>query len=337
MSSNVISLKKLNSNPFDELRNQYRQELIEVDQVIKNKLFSHVGLVGEMADHLLKTGGKRLRPILTIASSKIFNYEGNRHINLAACVELIHNATLLHDDVIDHSEKRRGHQTNNAIWGNKSSILAGDYLLSRCFEMMVEDGSLEALKLLSSVSSEIAQGEILQLQHEKEIDILEKNYVEIISAKTSSLFGAAMKVGGIINDRTNKEKEALEVFGRNLGISFQITDDILDYFSKENIFGKKIGNDFIEGKITLPVILLYQHANPNQKEKLKNYFDNTDRNEQHFFEVLQWMKDYQIMSLCKKRADYFSIVASEALNIFEKNPTIKQLQDLSSYIVNRLN
>ena len=260
MLLNVVPFKQSKVNTFDEIKSTYENQLRQVDEHIKLKLSSHVELVGEMATHLMKTGGKRLRPLLTICSSEIFGYKGNRHINLAACVELIHNATLLHDDVIDKSETRRGFKTTNAIWGNKSSILAGDYLLSRCFEMMVDDGSQEVLKILSSVSSEIAQGEILQLQFEKQIDMVEKNYLDIITAKTASLFGASMRVGGCINDRTNKEKEALESYGRNLGICFQITDDILDYSSKEKIFGKKIGNDFIEGKITLPIILLFQKA-----------------------------------------------------------------------------
>ena len=240
MLLNVLPFKKIKTNPFEEIKSAYQEQLKKVDDHIKLKLSSHVELVGEMATHLMSTGGKRLRPLLTICSSEIFNYKGNRHINLAACVELIHNATLLHDDVIDKSESRRGFKTTNAIWGNKSSILAGDYLLSRCFEMMVDDGSQEVLKILSSVSSEIAQGEIMQLQFEKQVDMVEKNYLDIISAKTASLFGASMRVGGCINDRSNKEKEALESYGRNLGICFQITDDILDYSSKEKVFGKKL-------------------------------------------------------------------------------------------------
>ena len=229
MSSNVVPIKKLDtSNPYEDLRLTYQSEIEKVDEFIKDKLSSHVELIGEMASYLFKSGGKRLRPLLTIASSNLFGYQGDRHIKLAACVELIHNATLLHDDVIDKSDFRRGNKTNNNIWGNKNSILTGDYLLSRCFEIMVEDGSLEVLKLLSSVSSEIAQGEILQLQHEQEIETLEKTYLEIIGAKTSSLFAAAMRVGGCINDRSKNEKEALTSFGANLGICFQITDDILD-------------------------------------------------------------------------------------------------------------
>ena len=337
MLLNVLPFKKIKTNPFEEIKSAYQEQLEKVDDHIKLKLSSHVELVGEMATHLMSTGGKRLRPLLTICSSEIFNYKGNRHINLAACVELIHNATLLHDDVIDKSESRRGFKTTNAIWGNKSSILAGDYLLSRCFEMMVDDGSQEVLKILSSVSSEIAQGEIMQLQFEKQVDMVEKNYLDIISAKTASLFGASMRVGGCINDRSNKEKEALESYGRNLGICFQITDDILDYSSKEKVFGKKIGNDFLEGKITLPIILLFQKSTPEEREMLQKYFSQSVRSENDFEQTLKLINKYQIIEACKKRADYFSNVASDSLSVFEKNFVVKKLQELSFYIVNRLN
>ena len=337
MLLNVVPFKQSKVNTFDEIKSTYENQLRQVDEHIKLKLSSHVELVGEMATHLMKTGGKRLRPLLTICSSEIFGYKGNRHINLAACVELIHNATLLHDDVIDKSETRRGFKTTNAIWGNKSSILAGDYLLSRCFEMMVDDGSQEVLKILSSVSSEIAQGEILQLQFEKQIDMVEKNYLDIITAKTASLFGASMRVGGCINDRTNKEKEALESYGRNLGICFQITDDILDYSSKEKIFGKKIGNDFIEGKITLPIILLFQKASVKEREMLNQYFTQKIRTENEFNQVLKLINKYNVIETCKKRADYFSNVASDSLSIFEKNFIVQKLQELSFFIINRIN
>ncbi|MEL0241988.1 MAG: polyprenyl synthetase family protein, partial [Pelagibacteraceae bacterium] len=286
MLLNVVPFKKTKLNPFEEIKSSFEEQLKQVDNHIKTKLSSHVDLVGEMATHLMKTGGKRLRPLLTVCSSEMFGYKGNRHINLAACVELIHNATLLHDDVIDNSNSRRGFKTTNAIWGNKSSILAGDYLLSRCFEMMVNDGSEEVLKILSSVSSEIAQGEIMQLQFEKQVDMVEKNYLDIISAKTASLFGASMRVGGCINNRSKKEKEALESYGRNLGICFQITDDILDYFSREKIFGKKIGNDFKEGKITLPIILLFQKSNSTEREMLNKFFAQNERSNQDFDQTL---------------------------------------------------
>ena len=337
MTSNVVPLKKLDaSNPYEDLKLNYQSEIEKVDEFTKEKLSSHIELVGEMSSYLIQSGGKRLRPLLTIASSGLFNYNGDRHIKLAACVELIHNATLLHDDVIDKSDFRRGKKTNNNIWGNKNSILTGDYLLSRCFEIMVEDGSLEVLKLLSAVSSEIAQGEILQLQNEQEVETLEKTYLEIINAKTSSLFAAAMRVGGCINDRTKNEKEALTSYGLNLGTCFQITDDILDYYSDTANFGKVVGNDFYEGKVTLPIIILYQKSSEEERIKIKKIFDNEERSKEELNFILSLLTKYNIIPACKKRAEYFSNVASDALNIFPETKIRKNLQDLSFYIVNRI-
>ncbi len=269
----VIQLKKQINNSYFDLKNSVEEKLILVEEKINNKLNSEVYLVQKISDYHIKTGGKRLRALLTLESSKLCGYlKGGRDINLAACVELIHGATLLHDDVIDNDSIRRRKKTPNFIWGNHSSILAGDYLLSRCFEMMVEDGNLEILKLLSSTSAKIAQGEILQLQHKKEIDMLEETYLKIISSKTAALFSAATKVGAILAERNNKDKEALEFYGNNLGLTFQIADDTLDYKSEINIFGKKTGNDFYEGKITLPIILLFQQSNDFEKKRTNKCF-----------------------------------------------------------------
>ena len=338
MSNNVVPLKKLEtSNPYEELKGAYQSEIEQVDSFIKEKLSSHVELIGEMSSYLIQSGGKRLRPLLTIASSGLFGYQGDRHIKLAACVELIHNATLLHDDVIDKSDFRRGKKTNNHLWGNKNSILTGDYLLGRCFEIMVEDGSLEVLKLLSSVSSEIAQGEILQLQHEKEVETLEKTYLEIVGSKTSSLFAASMRVGGCINDKSKNEKEALTSFGFNLGICFQITDDILDYYSDKIAFGKVIGNDFYEGKVTLPIIMLYQKSSESERLALKKMFVRKERTKEELAHTLNLMTKYQVIASCKKRAEHFSSVSADSLGIFPESKEKTRLQELAFYIVNRIN
>ena len=270
----VVQLKNQINNSYFDLKNSVEEKLVLVEEKIKTKLNSDVGLIEKMTNYHIQTGGKRLRALLTLGSAKLCNYsKGGRDINLATCVELIHAATLMHDDVIDASDVRRGKKTINSIWGNQSSILVGDYLLSRCFEMMVEDGNLEILKLLSSTSSKIAQGEILQLQHKGEIDMLEETYLQIINAKTAVLFSAATKVGAILTKKKSKEKEALEFYGKNLGITFQIADDTLDYNSELKIFGKKIGNDFYEGKITLPIILLFQEVNKIEVIYMKELMD----------------------------------------------------------------
>ena len=219
----VIPLKKSANSAYLELKNLLSNKLHNVEALIQQKLKSDVNLIEKMSNHHLSSGGKRLRALLTLGSAKLTGYnENKRDINLAACVELIHSATLLHDDVIDESELRRGKKTTNSIWGNQSSILVGDYLLSRCFEMMVEDGDLEILKLLSSTSAKIAQGEVLQLQHKGEADLLEETYIDIINLKTASLFSAATKTGACLSGSNEKEKKALESYGRNLGLAFQI-------------------------------------------------------------------------------------------------------------------
>jgi octaprenyl-diphosphate synthase len=303
---------------------------------LNSKLSSDVDLVQKMTDYHLDTGGKRLRALLTLGSAKMCGYsKGTRDINLAACVELIHSATLMHDDVIDNGSIRRGKKTLNKIWDNHSSVLVGDYLLSRCFEMMVEDGNLEVLKLLSSTSSKIAQGEVLQLQHQGEVDMLEETYLKIISAKTAELFAAATKVGAILSDMKMKEKEALEFYGRNLGLTFQIADDTLDYNSDLKLFGKKIGKDFYEGKVTLPIILLFQKANNQEKEKLKNIFLKNDRDENDLNYILSLIKKYNVIKACYQKAQHYINLASNSLSVFNDCEEKNILENLTSFSLSR--
>jgi octaprenyl-diphosphate synthase len=332
----VIQLKKQINNSYLNLRNSVEDKLILVEEKISSKLASKVDLIYKMTDYHLKTGGKRLRALLTLLSSKLCGYKkGGRDINLAACVELIHAATLMHDDVIDKAEIRRGEKTLNTIWGNQSSILVGDYLLSRCFEMMVEDGNLEVLRLLSSTSSEIAQGEILQLQHKGETDMLEETYLKIISLKTASLFSATTKVGGILSNKDSKFKEALEFYGKNLGLTFQIADDTLDYNSELKLFGKKIGNDFFEGKITLPIILLYQKVSELDKNKLKFFFNKEERKIDELDYVLDLIKKKNIIRECYVKAEHFINLASNSLSVFENSEEKEILKNLTSFSIER--
>ncbi len=332
----VVQLKNRVNNSYFELKSSFEDKLVLVEEKIKSKLSSKVDLVEEMTKYHLKTGGKRLRALLTLGSAKLCGYsKGSRDINLSACVELIHAATLMHDDVIDNGKIRRGKKTLNKIWGNHSSILVGDYLLSRCFEMMVEDGSLEVLQLLSSTSSEISQGEVLQLQHKGETDMLEETYLKIISSKTASLFSAATKIGPMLTNKENKTKEALEFYGKNLGLTFQIADDALDYNSELKIFGKEIGNDFYEGKITLPIILLYQKAKQIEKEDIKNIFKKNERSEAEFKKILLMIKNYSIISDCYEKAKYFINLASNSLSIFENSKEKDILKNLTSFSLDR--
>jgi len=332
----VIPLKKEVDNSYLELVNLVGNKLDDVNQQIKYRLASEINLIHKMTSYHLKSGGKKIRPLLTLSSAKLCGYEnGNRDVNFAACVELIHNATLLHDDVIDNSNLRRGIKTSNTIWGNQSSILVGDYLLSRCFEMMVEDGSLEILKLLSSTSSKIAQGEVSQLEYKGEIDILEETYLNIINSKTASLFAAATRVGACIANKNKKEKDALESYGRNLGLAFQIADDALDYYSTNKIFGKEIGKDFYEGKVTLPAIFLHQKANLSERIFLEKIFKKKKRSEKEFIQMQNLIKKYDSISDSFKRAEHFVNISYNALSIFNPSKEKSILQNLTSFSLER--
>jgi octaprenyl-diphosphate synthase len=332
----VIPLKKEIDNSYAELKKLVKDKLDQVNQRIKYKLASEINLIHKITNYHLKSGGKKIRPLLTLGSAKLCGYtEGDRDVNLAACVELIHNATLLHDDVIDNSDLRRGIKTPNVIWGNQSSILVGDYLLSRCFEMMVEDGSQEVLKLLSSTSSKIAQGEVSQLEYKSEIDVLEETYFKIINSKTAALFAAATRVGACITNKNRKEKDALESYGRNLGLAFQIADDALDYYSTNKIFGKEIGKDFYEGKVTLPAIFLHQKANLSERIFLEKIFKKKNRSEKEFIQIQNLIKKYDSISDCFKRAEHFVNISYNALNTFNPSKEKSILQNLTSFSLER--
>ena len=332
----VVPLKKYANSAYLDLKNLVRGKLEKVEHLINLRLESKVELIQKMTSHHLESGGKRLRALLTLGSAKLAGYDlGERDVNLACCVELIHSATLLHDDVIDESVLRRGKKTTNTIWGNQSSILTGDYLLSRCFEIMVDDGDLEILKLLSSTSAKIAQGEVLQLQHKGEADLLEETYIKIINLKTAALFSAATETGACLAKLEDKKKEALASYGKNLGLAFQIADDALDYFAKEIMFGKEIGKDFYEGKTTLPLIIIFQRANEEERTFLKEIFKKNKRTEDDFSETLALINKYKAVQAAFKRAEYFVNISHDALGIFNYSEEKKVLQNLTEFSLNR--
>ena len=332
----VVKLKNQINDSYFQLKESVEEKLFLTEEKIKSKLASDVHLVQKMTDYHIQTGGKRLRALLTLGSAKLCGYsKGSRDINLAACVELIHSATLMHDDVIDEGTVRRGKKTLNKLWNNHSSVLIGDYLLSRCFEMMVEDGNLEVLKLLSSTSSKIAQGEVLQLQHKGEVDMLEETYIKIISAKTAELFAAATKVGAILSNAEIKKKDALEFYGRNLGLTFQIADDTLDYNSEIKFFGKKIGQDFFEGKITLPIILLFQKIDNNEKKNLTRIFEKKDKSIEDFNIVISFINKYNILNECYQKAQHYINLASNSLSVFEDTKEKIIFKNLTSFSLSR--
>ena len=332
----VVHLRNQINNSYFQLKDSVEDKLMLTEEKIKTKLISDVELVQKMTDYHMKTGGKRLRALLTLGTAKLCGYtKGSRDVNLAACVELIHSATLMHDDVIDEGVVRRGKETLNKVWNNHSSVLVGDYLLSRCFEMMVEDGNIEVLKLLSSTSSKIAQGEVLQLQHKGEVDMLEETYLKIISAKTAELFAAATKVGAILSNSNKKEKDALEFYGRNLGLTFQIADDTLDYNAELKLFGKKIGQDFFEGKITLPIILLYQKLEIEEKNNLINMFSKDTRDKDDLDKTIASINKHKIINECYQKAQHYINLASNSLSVFEDTKEKEILKNLTTFSLSR--
>ena len=251
MTATVLPLPTRREPSLDALMALVAPDMNGVNAVILERMQSKVALIPELAGHLIAGGGKRMRPMLTLASGNLLGYPGTRHHKLAAAVEFIHTATLLHDDVVDGSGMRRGKRTANLIWGNPASVLVGDFLFSRAFELMVEDGSLKVLRILSHASAVIAEGEVNQLTAQRQIDTDEDHYLEIISAKTAALFAAACRVSPVVAEASEAAELALECYGRNLGIAFQLSDDVIDYASDAETMGKGVGDDFRDGKMTL--------------------------------------------------------------------------------------
>ena len=265
MSASVHSLRPGRAPSLDPMIQLVSADLNHVNSVILERMQSPVALIPELAGHLIAGGGKRMRPMLTLACARLLDYQGARHHRLAAAVEFIHTATLLHDDVVDGSGLRRGRRTANIIWGNPASVLVGDFLFSRSFELMVEDGSLRVLKILSRASAVIAEGEVDQLTAQRRIETGEDHYLEIIQAKTAALFAAACRIAAVVAERGEEVEAALDCYGRNLGIAFQLIDDAIDYSSDPETMGKGVGDDFRDGKVTLPVILA--HARGSEAER----------------------------------------------------------------------
>ena len=255
--ASVVPLHRTSPPSLDPMIQLVAADMNQVNSVILARMQSDVPLIPELAGHLIAGGGKRMRPMLTLACARLLDYQGTRHHKLAAAVEFIHTATLLHDDVVDGSNTRRGRRTANLIWGNSASVLVGDFLFSRAFELMVEDGSLRVLRILSNASAVIAEGEVNQLTAQRQVETSEARYLDIIGAKTAALFAAACRIAAVVAEHDERCEEALDAYGRNLGIAFQLVDDAIDYASDEATMGKDAGDDFRDGKVTLPVILAH--------------------------------------------------------------------------------
>ncbi len=335
MKPEPLNTNQQNENILIKWRHLYSKELDNVDDVILNMSQNDVPLIPQLVKHIISSGGKRLRPIMTILSAKLCGYEGERHIKLAACIEFIHTATLLHDDVVDESDLRRGSPTANNIWGNAASVLVGDYLLSKAFQIMAQDGSLKILEILSNTSSIITEGEVKQLSAINNIQTDEATYIDIISRKTAQLFAAACRVGAVIAEQSNDKEEALEEFGKHLGIAFQITDDALDYCAKQEELGKTIGDDFREGKVTLPVIIAYKKSNEDEKEFWKNAIKGKERNIEQLEEAISIINKYNAIDETMLVAEKHRDIANRVISTFPDSELRQILKDISDFSVYR--
>jgi len=305
---------------LDALLALVSDDLTKVNQTILDCMDSPIALIPQMAGHLVSAGGKRLRPLLTLGAAKLCGYTGDRHILLAAAIEFVHTATLLHDDVVDESSKRRGLDTANALWGNKPSVLVGDFLFARSFQLMVRDGSLEAMDIISRATGTIAEGEIHQLLTANDIGTTEEAYIEVVGAKTAALFAAAARIGAVVADRSPEQKDALEAYGHNLGVAFQIVDDFLDYSAREAELGKSIGDDFRDGKLTLPVIHAIAHADETERAFWARCLEDqefTDDEAVADLEVaMDLLKKHGSLEATVKRAHEYAEAARRALDSF---------------------
>lgn len=310
-------------------------DLKKVNQHILDNMKSPVALIPQLAGHIIAAGGKRLRPVLTLASGQLCGYDGDRHIALAACVEFIHTATLLHDDVVDESALRRGQQSANAIWGNEASVLVGDFLFSRAFQLMTADGSLDVLRILSDASAVIAEGEVLQLMTANEPTTTEEAYLEVIRSKTATLFAAATRIGAVVAERPQAEEEALESYGMNLGIAFQLIDDVLDYSADQRALGKTVGDDFREGKVTLPVILAYRRGDAEERGFWHRTIERQEQQDDDLEEAMRLMKSHGTLDDTVERARHYCSVARDALGIFPAGPVRDAMTDLVDFVTDR--
>jgi octaprenyl-diphosphate synthase len=325
-------------DPSEGLRpilNLVAEDMEAVNRIILDKAISDVEMIPELAHHLIDSGGKRLRPMLTIAAAKLTGAPGNGHIRLAAAVEFMHTATLLHDDVVDESDARRGKKTARLLWGNQASVLVGDFLLGQAFRMMVDVGSLGALKILSNAAAVIAEGEVMQLAAAKNMGTTEDEYLAIINAKTAALFAAAAEVGPTLAGKPVDQQAALRSYGKNLGIAFQLVDDALDYSGDSARLGKSVGDDFREGKITLPVILSFRRGDDAEREFWTRTLTQGQIRDGDLEQAQQLMRKHKAIEATFERARHYGAIARDALAIFPDGEPKRALSDVVGFCVSR--
>jgi len=335
VSATILPLTSQRAPSLDAMMALVAPDMNGVNAVILDRMQSKVALIPELAGHLIAGGGKRMRPMLTLASAALLGYPGTRHHKLAAAVEFIHTATLLHDDVVDGSGMRRGKRTANLIWGNPASVLVGDFLFSRAFELMVEDGSLKVLRILSHASAVIAEGEVDQLTAQRRIDTDEEHYLEIISAKTAALFAAACRVSPVVAEASEDAELALEAYGKSLGIAFQLSDDVIDYASDAATMGKGVGDDFRDGKMTLPVILAYARGSEQDRAFWRSAIGGERISDDDLAHAMRLLKETDALADTIERARQYGRRAIDALAIFPPSKAKSALTDAAEFAVAR--
>jgi octaprenyl-diphosphate synthase len=310
-------------------------DMARVNTMILSRTGSEVTMIPEVANHLISSGGKRLRPMLTLATAQLAGYQGEGHVKLAASVEFMHTATLLHDDVVDESDMRRGKVAARVKWGNEASVLVGDFLLGQAFKMMVEVGSLRALEILSSAAAVIAEGEVMQLAVAKNTATTEDEYLSVIRAKTAELFAAACEVGPALSQKPKPEQAACRSFGMNLGIAFQLVDDVLDYGGKAAKLGKNVGDDFREGKITLPVVLSFRRGNDEERSFWKRTLEDNESSDADLEYAIGLMAKHRALEDTIKRAHHYGAMAKDALALFPASRMKEALEEAVAFCIAR--
>jgi len=311
-------------------------DLVACNQAIIDQMASKVVLIPQLGAHIVAAGGKRLRPLLTLAAARMCGYQGDRHIPIAACVEFIHTATLLHDDVVDESLLRRGLASANAIFGNKASVLVGDFLFARAFQLLVKDGSLPVLGILSKAAATIAEGEVLQLATQNDLATTEEQYLEVVRGKTAALFAAACEAGAVIAGRPESEVAAMYEYGMDLGIAFQLVDDALDYASDEATLGKTVGDDFREGKMTLPVLVAYEAGTQTERDFWHRTMEASEQTENDLDHAMALMDTHSAIRATIDRAAGFADAAKAALGVFAPSPWRSAFEAVADFTVSRV-
>ena len=322
-------------NPVERLAALVGDDLHDVDNVIHGRMTSQAPLIPQVGAHLVDSGGKRLRPLITLATARQYGYSGKEHLKLGAAIEFIHTATLLHDDVVDESALRRGRPAANTVWGNKPSVLVGDFLFSRAFQLMVETGEPQVLGILANASAIIAEGEVMQLRSSKNLAVGEPDYLKVITAKTAALFAAACQVGAVVAERPEREEAALEEYGRSLGIAFQLVDDILDFSARQTELGKTVGDDFREGKITLPVILAYRRGDMAERAFWRRCVEELEQTDEDLDRAIDLVKRHGALEDSMAQARAYGANAREALAIFPDSATKREMLDLVDFCLDR--